>query len=174
VDLYSIGMRTVKSRAGSLRAERAAATRTAILDAARQRFLDAGYAATTLRAIAVDAGVAVQTVYAVFGSKANILRALRASVVDDPDASEAYALALAADDVAQVLDAFARSVRLRWEAGHEVVSIDSKAATADPDVRAEVATANARRAAGIRRLAHRLRDLDPALDVRRVESTNSS
>ncbi|HEY6013057.1 MAG TPA: helix-turn-helix domain-containing protein, partial [Candidatus Limnocylindrales bacterium] len=96
-------MRDVKSPAGSLRAERAAVTRRRILEAARRRFADAGYGATTLREIAVAAGVAVQTVYAVFGSKASILRALRESVVDDPAAAEAYGAAIASTDVRDAL-----------------------------------------------------------------------
>ena len=107
--LYFIEMRDVKSPVGSLRAEQAAVTTRRILEAARRRFGDAGYAATTLREIASEAGVAVQTVYAVFGSKANILRALRESVVTDPAASEAYAAALAATNLDEALGSFARS-----------------------------------------------------------------
>jgi AcrR family transcriptional regulator len=163
-------MRDVKSPAGSLRAEQAAVTTRRILDAARRRFGDAGYAATTLREIASEAGVAVQTVYAVFGSKANILRGLRESVVTDPAASKAYAAALAATDVDTALSSFARSIRLRWEAGHDIVRIDSNAAAADPEIRAEVATANAMRGGGIARLARRLGELEAALEPRRVEA----
>jgi AcrR family transcriptional regulator len=163
-------MRHVKSPAGSLRAEQAAVTTRRILDAARRRFRDAGYAATTLREIAVEAGVAVQTVYAVFGSKANILRALRDSVVTDPAASEAYAAALAATDPDEALGWFARSIRLRWEAGHDIVMINASAAAADPEVRADVSAASAARSDGIARLARRLGELDRGLDLRRVEA----
>jgi AcrR family transcriptional regulator len=168
--LYSIDMRDVKSPAGSLRAEQAAVTTRRILDAARRRFRDAGYAATTLREIASEAGVAVQTVYAVFGSKANILRALRESVVTDPAASEAYAAAIAATGLEDALGSFARSIRLRWEAGHDIVMIDSNAAAADPAIRVEVAGANARRAGGIARLARRIGELEQGLDLGRVEA----
>ncbi len=170
--LYSIEMRDVKSPTGSLRAEQAAVTTRRILEAARRGFADAGYAATTLREIASEAGVAVQTVYAVFGSKANILRALRESVVTDPAASEAYAAALAVTDLEEALGAFARSIRLRWEAGHDIVMIDVSASAADPDIRAEVVAANARRSGGIARLARRLGalELERGLDARRVEA----
>ena len=161
-------MRDVKSPAGSLRAEQAAVTTRRILDAARRRFGDAGYAATTLREIASEAGVAVQTVYAVFGSKANVLRALRESVVADPAASEAYTAALAAANLDDALRSFARSIRLRWEAGHGIVMIDSNAAAADPEIRVEVATANEMRGEGIARLAGRLGDLHRGLDPDRV------
>ncbi|MFD0517516.1 TetR/AcrR family transcriptional regulator [Paractinoplanes durhamensis] len=55
------------------RAEQARQTRSKILDAAAKLFVDPGYAATPLTAVAAEAGVAVQTVYAVFGSKRQLL-----------------------------------------------------------------------------------------------------
>lgn len=55
------------------RRERAARTRAAIIEAAHLRFTRSGYHATTMAAIAEDANVAVQTVYFVFGTKANLL-----------------------------------------------------------------------------------------------------
>ncbi len=51
-------------------------TRRSILGAADELFIDAGYAATTMQAIADQAGVAVQTVYAAFGTKRELLRQL--------------------------------------------------------------------------------------------------
>jgi AcrR family transcriptional regulator len=47
-----------------------------ILDAARRRFEDGGYAATSVPSIAAAAGVAVKTVYLGFESKAGLLRAV--------------------------------------------------------------------------------------------------
>jgi AcrR family transcriptional regulator len=47
-----------------------------ILDAAQRLFAEKGYAATTVEAIAAAAGVAVDTVYASFGSKRGVLQAL--------------------------------------------------------------------------------------------------
>ncbi len=58
------------------RREQAAATRQAILDAAEQLFAKSGYAGTSVAEIAEAAGVALKTVYAVFGTKADVLRAL--------------------------------------------------------------------------------------------------
>jgi len=58
------------------RQEQARQTRRAILDAAAVLFVDPGYAATPLTAIAAKSGVAVQTVYKVFGSKQALLSAL--------------------------------------------------------------------------------------------------
>src|SRR5690242_61694 len=58
------------------RREQAEATRHAILDAAEALFGERGYAGTSVAEIAHAAGVALKTVYAVFGTKAEVLRAL--------------------------------------------------------------------------------------------------
>lgn len=55
------------------RAQRAAATRQRIIKAAYHLFTTRGYAATTMAAIAEAAGVAVQTVYFAFHTKATLL-----------------------------------------------------------------------------------------------------
>ena len=60
----------------TVRDEQAARTRARILDAAAALFLDRGYARTTVQEIAERAGVARDTVHAVFGSKARVLTAL--------------------------------------------------------------------------------------------------
>jgi AcrR family transcriptional regulator len=68
----------VKKRAyrSSVRQEQAAATRARILEAAGTLFERDGYARTTIKQIADEAGVAADTVYAVFGSKGRVLTAL--------------------------------------------------------------------------------------------------
>jgi AcrR family transcriptional regulator len=58
------------------RREQAAATRRDILQAAQRLFEEQGYAATTMAAIAGEAGVALKTVYAAFETKGGVLRAL--------------------------------------------------------------------------------------------------
>ena len=63
------------------RQQQAEATRLAVINAARTLFLRTGYHATTIEAIAVEAGVATPTVYGVFGSK----RALMIAISDDMD-----------------------------------------------------------------------------------------
>ncbi len=60
----------------AVREEQAARTRTRILDAASELFLDRGYARTTMKDIAAQADVARDTVHAIFGSKARVLTAL--------------------------------------------------------------------------------------------------
>ena len=58
------------------RAAQAAATRAQILGSAGRLFERDGYAATTMAAIAEDAGVALKTVYVSFETKSGVLRAL--------------------------------------------------------------------------------------------------
>jgi AcrR family transcriptional regulator len=60
----------------SRRREQARLTREAIIAAARRRFLDDGYATTTIASIAADAGASADTIYKSFGGKAGLLRAL--------------------------------------------------------------------------------------------------
>ena len=58
------------------RRAQAAVTRQSILDAAQRLFERDGYVATTMEAIAGEAGVALKTVYTAFATKAGVLRAL--------------------------------------------------------------------------------------------------
>jgi AcrR family transcriptional regulator len=75
----------VKSGRGR-RQRKAQATRRRVLDAAETLFTRDGYATTTMAAIAEEADVAVQTVYAVFGTKRAILiELLPVRVVGDDD-----------------------------------------------------------------------------------------
>jgi AcrR family transcriptional regulator len=69
----------VKSRrryVSGVREDQARRTRLRILDAAHRLFAKDGYARTTIERIASDAGVATDTVYAVFGSKRAVLSGL--------------------------------------------------------------------------------------------------
>ena len=73
--------------ASSTRQQRAQHTRARICDAAKKLFLAQGFTATTITDIARAAGVAHQTVYFVFGSKAGLLAAiLDTEIVGDLDA----------------------------------------------------------------------------------------
>jgi AcrR family transcriptional regulator len=58
------------------RRAQAASTRRAILDTAQRLFEADGYVATTMDAIAAEAGVSLKTVYTAFTTKSRLLRAL--------------------------------------------------------------------------------------------------
>lgn len=68
------------------RRQQAQQNRARVLQAARQRFLAQGYAATKIAEIARDAGVSVETVYKTYATKAGVLKALfDVSVAGDDD-----------------------------------------------------------------------------------------
>src|SRR5207237_6711170 len=71
--------KAVKSRRtynGTLRTEQAQMTRGRILDAARRLLTRGTYSSVTMEDIATEAGVAYQTVYAVFGTKLKLAQGL--------------------------------------------------------------------------------------------------
>jgi len=74
-----VKVKPVATRAG--RREQAARTRIRILDAAYRLLCAEGYEATTMQMVAGAAGVAVQTVYFVFGTKARLLTEVENRVV---------------------------------------------------------------------------------------------
>lgn len=75
-----------RSYRSTRREEQARQTRARIREAATALFVERGYAGTSIAAVAEAAGVAAQTVFAVFGNKAGLL-------------SEAIDVALAGDDL---------------------------------------------------------------------------
>jgi AcrR family transcriptional regulator len=72
-------MATVKPKRrydASGRQAQARRNQQAVLDAAQRQFLQDGYAATTIAAIAAEAGVSVETIYKAFGGKPGLVRAI--------------------------------------------------------------------------------------------------
>lgn len=78
---------TKRTYRSALRADQARRTRAAVLDAAAACFLRDGYAATTMKAIAAEAGVSLQTVFSQGNKVALLLAAVDRGVVgdDEPD-----------------------------------------------------------------------------------------
>src|SRR5512138_2203745 len=70
-----------RSYDSSGRRRRAQEGRERVLEAARRLFAEAGYAETTLEAIATQAGIALPTLYAAFRSKQGLLAALLGRLV---------------------------------------------------------------------------------------------
>lgn len=67
------------------RQEQAAATRRAVLSAARELFVSNGYSSTPVSEIAAGAGVSIDTVYATVGRKPAILRELVETSISGSD-----------------------------------------------------------------------------------------
>ena len=87
-----------------LRRAQADATRARILDAALQLFSESGYAATTITAVAREAGVVPETIYASFGTKKALIDGLidRAAPPDTASTLETRWIAEAGDPSAQL------------------------------------------------------------------------
>ena len=126
---------TSRTVAGSVRAAPARGSS----DAATGLFVDRGYLATTIEAVAEQAGVAPQTVYHGFGTKRNLLAAvLDASIVGDVDPIPVLdrpwfrALGTTEDAVSAVARLVAESVAIVARAApvYEVI----RRAAADPEV----------------------------------------
>jgi AcrR family transcriptional regulator len=123
-----------------LRREQASATRVEILRAAEVLFLRDGYGATTMSAIAKEAGVALKTVYVAFETKAGLLRALwnaRLRGRDDvPHMSQhpGFREALGAPDPEHVLRINARNSRLGKERIGMLADVIRAAAPLDADI----------------------------------------
>ena len=159
------------------RQRQALRTRAAILDAAGRLFVRDGYAATPLTAVAAEAGVAVQTVYAAFGSK----RQLLSDLVDRTIAGDDEPVALpdrqfvadiqALRDPRAKLTRYARHLAETHARQAEVMLALAGAATADGDAAAILAKNDHERRQGMARFAAELvatGGTDPALTVEQV------
>ena len=135
------------------RQRQAAETRARILAAARVLLAEQGYAGATVEAIAQAAGVAVQTVFAVFGSKRGILAELLRLAQHAPAAEELRARLRATDDPAarvRLAVAIARRVYEQMAAGLELLR---GARLVAPELAAVEGEIEARRRAGTGLLA---------------------
>ena len=122
------------------RREQAEGTRRAILAAAQRLFERDGYAATTMAAIAADAGVSAKTVYLAFETKAGVLRALwhlllRGDQDERPVADRSwYQEVVDEPDPERQLRLNARNARrVKTRAGW-LLGVIREAAATDPDV----------------------------------------
>ena len=126
----------------SARRARAAHTRRAILDAACTEFLQRGYHGATIASIAARAGVAPQTVYFVFHTKAELVsaviddRVLGPDAPEDPQASAWWEAMASAPTAAAVLQGFVRGAAPLLDRAAPVSEVVRAAAATDDEVRA--------------------------------------
>lgn len=158
----------VKTRRYSspLRRQQAAQTRARILEAAGALFAADGYGRTTIRAIAERADVAVDTVYATFGTKGRVLTALidqrlapsgEANVMDRPQARAVRD----EPDQRRQLHLFARDIAEVVERVRPVYEILRTAAAVEPDMAAVHAEMDTYRLRNMRRVAGWLAERGP-------------
>jgi AcrR family transcriptional regulator len=145
------------------RVEQAAATRRAILAAARELFVNAGYGATTVAQIATQATVSVDTVYAAVGRKPALLRELVETSISGSDQAipgeqRDYVDRMRAVSTArEKLIIYADAITGIQQRLAPVFIALRDAAVTDPDCAALWAEISQRRATNMRRLAADLR-----------------
>lgn len=146
-------------------------TRDAVLQAARQLFTAHGYAGTSARQLAQQAGVAVKTIYDLFGSKSGLLMAM----IDLID-READVLALAeqiwtSEDSRHQIALYAKLRRQIQERCGDIMHALRTGAAVEPAVAEVLAEGLRRRHIGLLRITHQLAEqkaLKPGLSAVRA------
>ena len=140
------------------RREQALGTRRAVLDAARDLFVDRGYVATTIDAIAARARVSPETVYATFTNKRSLLsRLIDVSLAGDdapvPILERRWVRDLRDEpDPRRRVRILARNGRRMLERSLPIYEVLRGAASADPEIASLWERAKAQRLAGQREL----------------------
>lgn len=171
---------SVKRRYSSqLRAAQAGQTRRRIVEAAQRLFVEEGYAATTIDAVAAAAGVSRKTVFSSVGGKVDLLRlAMEWAVAgdDEPvtltDRDEMRAL-LAGTDAATLLRSWAGVITAIDARTARLFAALEVAAGTDAEARELAARFERQRLDGARRIVDRLTQLG-ALDraLKRAEAAD--
>jgi AcrR family transcriptional regulator len=142
------------------RAVQAEQTRQVILGAARRRFAAQGYAGTSLKDIAAEAGVSVQTMYDSIGSKAELLRRL-ADLIDTEaqigDAARALAQSGDPRDLVRIPAIITRRIVERCG---DIVRASLESSRTEAGLGDIAAEGGRRHRAGAARVAARLAELD--------------
>ena len=141
------------------RREAARATRQSIIDSALRMFLEKGYAATTMPAIANAAGIALDTVYATIGKKPALFRLLVEVAISGsdravPSEERDYVRAIRAEpDAARKLQLYAAALRGIQPRLAPLIRVLQGAAPLDPKLGAMWQNISSRRAGNMRLLA---------------------
>jgi len=160
----------VKTPPRDRRTRQAAATRARIVDAAGRLFAERGYAGTTIDAVASEADVAVETVYARFKNKRNLLAAyLDVAIVGDAEPvplleRPAVRAVAAATDQREQVRLLARVMRGVLERNAPVHAVLRAAVAVDPDLDALAADDDVRRKTTQRAFVDMLRRRGPLRD----------
>ncbi len=138
------------------RKQQAAATRRQIAVAARRRFSAEGYSATTIEAIATEAGVSPATVYKVFGTKRAMAGELL-TLVDEQAGIEGFRGVLATGtDPWELLATCVQLGRSLFEHSGDIIAAVRGAAEAEHEFAEVYAEGRRRHQAGCTSLAQRL------------------
>jgi AcrR family transcriptional regulator len=155
--------------ASPIRERQTELTRESIRSAARRLFAERGFAGTSVRQLATEAGVAVRTVYLAFGSKQGVLLDLVLAIgVEAGMLDAARSLGPEVIDPRRIIAAMAHLYRNLYERGGDVITMLRGGAASEPELKTaqELGLGNSR--AAIQGMCLRLEDLGalrPGLDV---------
>ncbi|MFG1684626.1 TetR/AcrR family transcriptional regulator [Nonomuraea sp. NPDC049269] len=117
------------------RTTQAQETRAEIAQAARRLFVSQGWAATTVRDVAREAGVSVPTVYSTYGNKAGLTRALADAADLSADVPRMLAeLEAPATDPGRQLAAMAAYDRRLFERAGDIITLVREAGRTEPEL----------------------------------------
>lgn len=142
----------------SLRSQHADVTRSLVARAAADLFVEQGYAKTSIREVAAKAGVAVQTIYSTFGSKAGLALALVEVVDETADLASFVAELAECRDPDRLVVLLAKVERTVEEANGRLLGVLRKAAFTEPEIGRTVVVGEGRRAQNVRRIVERLHE----------------
>ena len=152
------------STASPLRQEQARLTRQRVIEAAHRLLLERGYAGTTITEVARAAGVAVPTVYKVFGTKSALVKRVVDVYIagdDEPvplrDRPELQRIMAEPDPYAKVLG-YAHLARVLFERLGPLLSVLTAAAGSNDELRTLVAGLDEERLTGTGRIVAHLAD----------------
>lgn len=145
-----------KSTPPGRRALQAEQTRHDILQAARRRFATQGYASTSLKDVASDAGVSVQTLYDSIGSKADLVRRLNDLMDAEANVGEIASTIGTETDPRAIVRIPARITRRLLERCDDILRAALTGAQAEPELAAVVDEGGRRHRAGADDVAGRL------------------
>ncbi len=155
---YSTLDRMVARAKGLTKRERAAQTRARMLDAAFDSFAERGYQGTTMAGVAAAAGVAEQTVYFTFHTKAALLHEVMVAKRNAPEESTVVmdtpwiAAALAEPDQHRTLALIVEHGTEIFRRLAPIATAMTAAALADPAVASHLETVGRERRQGMTRM----------------------
>ena len=141
------------------RALQAEQTRHDILQAARRRFATQGYASTSLKDVASDAGVSVQTLYDSIGSKADLVRRLNDLMDAEANVGEIASTIGTEADPRSLARIPARITHRLFERCDDILRAALTGGQAEPELAAVVEEGGNRHRAGAAAVAGRLASL---------------
>jgi len=140
VSADSLAQRSKRGYVSAARTDQASKTRSRVIHAATRLFVEQGYATTTMRAIAGEAGVSLPTVELLFGTKPQLLHVvLDVAIAGDDDPVPVLSRAWAAeaqskDDAVGFLSAVAQVLKEAQVRSAGVMLAAYEAAASDPDI----------------------------------------